>query len=64
MELKLEFLTSTVTEVTVFLRIRNSPACVVIKLWAGQSGVRMPAEAKYLSLLQNVQTGPGNHPLS
>ena len=63
MELKLESLTSTLVEATVFLRSWDSPACVVIKFWAGQSGVRMPTEAKYLSLLQNVQTGRGTHPL-
>jgi hypothetical protein len=60
----MEFLTSIVMEATVFLRSRASPACVVIKLWVGQFGARMPAEAKYLTLLQNVQTAPGTHPLS
>jgi len=34
------------------------------KLQAGQSGVRIPAQARDFSLLQNVQTGYGPHPAS
>jgi hypothetical protein len=37
---------------------------VVTRLEAGQSGVSKPAEARDLSLLQNIQTGCGAHPPS
>jgi len=33
-------------------------------LQAGRPGVRIPADAPDLSLLQNVQTSPGVHPAS
>jgi len=33
-------------------------------LWAGRTGVRIPAEAIYISLLHNVQTGSEIHKVS
>ena len=38
--------------------------CVVFRLLAGRSGVRMTAGARDYSLLQNVQPGCGAHPAS
>jgi hypothetical protein len=64
LKIKLKFLIWTFIDVTVFLRSRDSPVGVVIKLWAGQSGVRMPAEAKDLYLLQNVPTDSRANPVS
>ena len=43
---------------------KNSVVSVATRLWAGQSGVRFPAEAGDFSLLQIVQNGPGAQPLS
>ena len=37
---------------------------IVFRLQARQSVVRIPAEARYLYLVQNVQTASGNHPAS
>lgn len=33
-------------------------------LWAGRTGVRIPAEAIYISLLHNAQTGSETHKVS
>jgi hypothetical protein len=35
-----------------------------MRLWPGQSRVRIPAEARYFSLTQYAQTGFGIHPVS
>lgn len=43
---------------------QNSVVSIVNRLWAGCSGFHIPARAKDLSLIQNVQTGSGTHPAS
>jgi len=48
--------------ITVKLQVsQDSIVCIVTRLWPGQSGVRVLAGARYLSLFQIVQMGCGAH---
>jgi len=40
----------------------DGAAGIVTRLWAERSRVRVPVQAKDLSLLQDIQTDPGVHP--
>jgi hypothetical protein len=43
---------------------RRQVVSTVTRLRVGRSGIRIPAVARYLSVLQNVQTGSRTHPAS
>lgn len=36
--------------------------CVIIRLWAGRTGVRIPVGAGDCVIFEHVQTGYGTHP--
>jgi hypothetical protein len=46
------------------LGILDSVVCVLTKLWAGRSGVRIPAGSRNLSLLHNFHTSFMGHQTS
>jgi hypothetical protein len=53
-----------ISYITIYRAPRIGRFIVVASLWIGQPGVRFPAGATGVSVLQNVQTGSGAFPAS